>query len=77
MERSKLRTDYGNLTGDKIRVEFYVHYNANYVKWLEDKLIKLLNIDSASICICGTEEYQEKTKRANGMVYCSKCNKPY
>ena len=48
LKRHKLRTDYGNETGDKIRTEHYVTYNHDYVKWLEDRLLKLLIIGDVS-----------------------------
>ena len=48
LKRHKLRTDYGNKTGDKIRTEHYVSFNHDYVKYLEDELLKLLNIGVVS-----------------------------
>jgi len=48
LKRHKLRTDYGNKTGDKIRTEHYVSFNHDYVHWLEDELLKLLNIGDVS-----------------------------
>jgi len=48
LKRNKLRTDYGNKTGDKIRTEHFITYNHDYVHWLEDELLKLLNIGVVS-----------------------------
>ena len=50
LKRNKLRTDYGNKTGDKIRTEHYVSFNHDYVKYLEDELLKLLNIGVVMPC---------------------------
>lgn len=50
LKRHKLRTDYGNKTGDKIRTEHYVSFNHDYVKYLEDELLKLLNIGDVICC---------------------------
>jgi len=44
MEKNKLRQDFGNETGQKIRQEAYITFNQDYVNWLEDKLIKALTI---------------------------------
>ena len=38
---------------------------------------KALTIPVVSICVCGTEEYQESEKRADNLICCSKCDKPY
>lgn len=35
------------------------------------------NLQNVSICVCGTEIHRELVKRADGMVYCGKCDKPY
>ena len=48
MDKNNLRQEYGNETGEKIRVEMFVTYNNDYVKWLEEKVVKLLNIPSVS-----------------------------
>jgi len=62
LKRNKLRTDYGNQTGDKIRTEHYITYNHDYVHWLEDRLLKLLIIGDVS---------------NNEVSVCDKCPVPY
>ena len=52
LKRHNLRADYGNETGDKIRTEHYVTYNHDYVKWLEDRLLKLLPLGDISKSVC-------------------------
>jgi len=41
------------------------------------ELVKNLDISLVSICVCGTEKYQESEKRADNLTYCSRCDKPY
>jgi hypothetical protein len=32
---------------------------------------------TVDICVCGTESHREITPRGDGLIYCSKCKKPY
>ena len=62
-KRNKLRKDYGNITGDKIRTEHYVTYNHDYVKWLENRLLKLLIGD-----VSNTLDLHELDKRLSEVL---------
>ena len=74
LKRHKLRTDYGNKTGDKIRTEHYVSFNHDYVKYLEDELLKLLNIGVVSnnkVAVCNSNS---ATWNADlGLMICDEC----
>jgi len=76
LKRHKLRTDYGNETGDKIRTEHYVTYNHDYVKWLEDRLLKILIIgdvikQSELVCPqCGKDKYLHPLIADEGLCIC-------
>lgn len=53
-KKEDLRKEFGNITGNKIRVE-NITYNPDYVHYLENKLVKLLsisNVNHRNICDC-------------------------
>jgi radical SAM superfamily enzyme len=64
LKRHNLRTDYRNETVGKIRTEHYVRYNHDYVKWLEDRLLKLLIIGDVS----NTLDLHELDKRLSEVL---------